>query len=117
MQISKLLKIQHKDTNKAAAAREALAVSVIDNVNSAQGIARVVHSRAFKPWNKKEERALVETFNSAVKKAGVKFVTLNQTQREVLIQKVASESGRSPFAVLGRLKSLGAYPGGARGFW
>lgn len=117
MQISKLLKIQHKDTNKAAAAREALAVSVIDNVNSAQGIARTVHPRAFRTWTKKDEQAVSSEFNSAVKKAGVKYVTLNQTQREVLIQKVASEVGRSPLAVLNRLKSIGTYPSGARGVW
>lgn len=117
MQISKLLKIQHKDTTKAAAAREALAVSIIDSVNSAQGIARVVHQRAFRTWSKKEERALSDEFAAAVKKSGAKYVTLNQTQREVLIQKVASEVGRSPLAVLNRLKSSGAYPSGARGTW
>lgn len=117
MQISKLLKIQHKDTNKAAAAREALAVSVIDNVNSAQGIARVVHPRAFKSWSKKEERNLVDTFKSTIRKEGVVYVTLTQTKRQELIQKVASETGRSPYSILARLKSLGVYPNGARGFW
>ena len=117
MQISKLLKIHHKDTTKAAAAREALAVEVITAVNSAQDIARVVHQNSWRTWTKKEEVNLSATFKSAVKKAGVVYITLNQTQREVLIQKVASEIGRSPLATLARLKVVGAYPAGARGVW
>lgn len=115
MKIAKLLKIQHKDTPKAEAARQAIAVAVIDNVDSAHAITRVVHAKSNTRWTASDEKLLVASFAEAVKDAGRDFEFLNRKQRKVVIQQAASSVKRSTVATKIRLKALGEYPSGARG--
>lgn len=115
MKISKLLKIQFKNTAKADATRNSIAVSVIDNIDSAHAIARVVHAKSNVRWTTADEKLLITNFNKAVKTAGRDFTLMNKQQRLVVLQEAASSVQRSTFAAKIRLKALGAYPAGARG--
>lgn len=115
MKIAKLLKIQHKDSPKAAAARNQIAVDVIDNVDSANAIARVVHARSNTRWSPADEKLLLSSFAEAVKDAGRDFEFLNRKQRKVVLQQTASGVKRSTIAAKIRLKALGEYPSGAHG--
>ena len=115
MKIAKLLKIQHKDSPKAVAARNQIAVDVIENVDSAHAIARVVHGRSNTRWSAADEKLLLSGFAEAVKEAGRDFEFLNRKQRKVVLQQTASGVKRSTIATKIRLKALGEYPSGARG--
>ena len=90
MKIAKLLKIQHKDSPKAAAARNQIAVDVIKNVDSAHAIARVVHGRSNTRLSAADEKLLLSGFAEAVKEAGRDFEFLNRKQRKVVLQQAAS---------------------------
>ena len=115
MKIAKLLKIQHKDSPKAAAARNQIAVDVIKNVDSAHAIARVVHGRSNTRLSAADEKLLLSGFAEAVKEAGRDFEFLNRKQRKVVLQQAASGVKRSTIATKIRLKALGEYPSSARG--
>ncbi len=115
MKISKLIKIQDKDTTKAIAIRDTLAKSVIDNINSAHGIARTVHYRAHLHWSAEEEKKLLTSFKEAEKDTGFSYSLLSRAGRTNVLQTVASKVHRSPLAVQQRLKSLGKLKGSRGG--
>lgn len=115
MKIQKLIKNQNKNTAKAAAIRNTIAVEVIDAIDSSNAIARVVHARSGTRWTSADEKTLLTSFDAAVLEAGRGYALLNRKQRLDVLRATASDVKRSTIATKIRLKALGKYPAGVRG--
>lgn len=110
MDIFNLLKSRDKTTKKAIKARNNLAVGIIDNLDSANRMTRVVFADAHTRWNKAEEKQLVDTFQKHVANEGVAYPLLGKEVRKEILRKTARDLGRTPSAIRIRLTSLGQYP-------
>lgn len=110
MDIFNLLKSRDKTTKKATKARNNLAVGIIDNLDSANRMTRVVFADAHTRWNKTEEKQLVDTFQKHVASEGVAYPLLGKEVRKEILRKTARDLGRTPSAIRIRLTSLGQYP-------
>lgn len=80
--------------------------SVIEASDSCQAMARVVFPKSFEPWTRLQEDALLSLFHAKTK--SVHYSLMPKEKREQVIMKIAQQVGRSPCAVLARLRSLNA---------
>ena len=98
MNILKLIKAQTKTSKKAVALKQSVVDGVIVNIDSAQAIARVVHTAAFTRWD------------AAQDKTGIRYQFMSRAGRKDVLREAANTVGRSPAALKIRLASLGKLP-------
>jgi hypothetical protein len=110
MNILKLIKAQTKTSKKAVALKQSVVDGVIVNIDSAQAIARVVHTAAFTRWDAAQDKAAVEAFKAAQDKAGIRYQFMSRAGRKDVLREAANTVGRSPAALKIRLASLGKLP-------
>lgn len=112
MKLIKFLKLSNKTTAKADQQRTDFVKEVALSSNSAQAIARTVHANAWKRWDSAQYAELRREFIKA--QAHQKLFTMTLKQRRELIIQVSSKVGRSPVAVVNKLKELGSIPNHTR---
>lgn len=90
-----------KDVERNQKVLENLAV----NIDSAQRVARVLHTKAYNPWSANDNAALQTAFK---KQLGTDvYALLKPSERQDLIRRVANDVSRSPEAVVIRLRPTG----------
>ena len=82
MNILKLIKAQTKTSKKAVALKQSVVDGVIVNIDSAQAIARVVHTAAFTRWDAAQDKAAVEAFKAAQDKTGIRYQFMSRAGRK-----------------------------------
>lgn len=110
MNLLQLLKLRDKQSKAAQEARNKIAVSVITNVDTSHGIARVISAKAHKAWDKQQEDLLVKSFKEHVTATGKAYPLLSKEDRLVVLRKTATDLQRSTTAVKIRLDSLNELP-------
>lgn len=106
MNIIKFVKNINSVAAKDVARRDTLVQNIAVNIDSAQAIARVVHTAAYERWTPAARKELLASLKKHSNKIG-SYAILSQVGRDRLIMSVANETKRSPCAVLIELRKQG----------
>ena len=105
MNILKFIKGRNSTTAKDVERNNQVLDGLVTEIDSAQRIARVLHTEAYTPWSNADNKDLVNAFK---KRLGTdNYGLLTPDDRQHLIRLVANDVNRSPAAVLLRLRPTG----------
>lgn len=105
MNILKFLKNRNSTNQKDLDRNAKVLDGIVANIDSARGIARVMHTKAYNVWTKKAQKDLEQTFDTVVGKQ--RYALLSEEDRNAVILQVANKVERSPCAVVQRLRPTG----------
>ena len=105
MNILKFIKNRNSTSVKDVARNNEILDGLVTDIDSAQRIARVLHTKAHSSWTKAADKSLIAAFE---KHLGTDtYALLKPEERHALIRRVANDVSRSPDAVLIRLRPTG----------
>lgn len=105
MNILKFIKGFGSTAKKDVERNQKVLENLVVNIDSAQRVARVLHTKAYNPWSSSDRTALETAFK---KQLGTDvYALLKPSERQDLIRRVANDVSRSPDAVLIRLRNAG----------
>lgn len=105
MNILKFIKGRNSTDTKDVERNNKVLDKLVLEIDSAQGIARVLHTKAHSSWTKSEDKALIAAFEKQLGRDT--YALLKPKQRHSLIRRVANDVSRSPEAVIIRLRPTG----------
>ena len=105
MNILKFIKNRNSTSVKDVARNNEILDGLVTDIDSAQRIARVLHTKAYNEWTPSENKKLVEAFKKQLGRDT--YSLLSPDDRHSLIRRVANDVSRSPEAVLIRLRPTG----------
>lgn len=73
---------------------------------SCQDITRQVHCKSFEPWTEIQEAQILQLFKEKTRR--VHYSLMTKKAKEKLLYEISNKVGRSPAAILIRLRSLNA---------
>lgn len=105
MNILKFIKGRNSTDAKDVERNNKVLDKLVVEIDSAQGVARVLHTKAYSSWTKAADKSLIAAFE---KHLGTDtYALLKPEERHALIRRVANDVSRSPDAVLIRLRPTG----------
>lgn len=105
MNILKFIKGFGSTAQKDVERNQKILKNLAINIDSAQRVARVLHTKAYNPWSNSDVSALEAAFKNRL--GTDVYALLKPSARQELIRQVANDLGRSPESVIIRLRPTG----------